>query len=87
MTYSKAYTIIQYDGKNVHLQKKKNLPSAYLPKILTNTLHMAATLIGNALELPQSWGTADEVVCLTDGDDAITSVIYDCAFEFENAES
>ncbi|WVZ25894.1 hypothetical protein V8G54_004438 [Vigna mungo] len=53
----------------------------------TNTLHMAATLIGSALELPQSWGTADGAVCFVDGDDAITSVIYDCAFEFENAES
>lgn len=57
-------------------------------KVLTNTLHMAATLSGNALVLPRSWGTADgDIVWLIDGDEDITSAIYDGAFELENAES
>ena len=49
---------------------------------------MAATLNGNALALLRSWGPADgEIVWFIEGDDDITSEIYDCAFEVENAES
>jgi len=32
---------------------------AYLQKVLTNTLHMAATLNGNTLVLQRSWGTTE----------------------------
>ena len=85
--YSSIYELIKNSiwWKSCLVTKKYK---AYLLKILTNTLHMAATLIGNALVLPWSWGTADgEILRFIDGDDAIiTSEISDCAFEFENAE-
>ena len=48
---------------------------------------MAATLSGNGLKLLLIWRTADgEIVEFMDVDDDITSVIYDCALDFENAE-
>jgi hypothetical protein len=40
-------------------KKTKSIVRLYLQKVLTNTLHMAATLSGNILVLPRSWGTVD----------------------------
>lgn len=57
------------------------------PKRLTSILNMAATLNGNALGAVWNCGnTGNWTVWSTEGDLAITSVMYDCAFEFENAE-
>ena len=80
------YTVHYYYHYYTHTSK--GLKRAYLQKVLTNTLHMAATLNGNTLVLQWSSGTTDGgIVWFIDGDDDITSAKYDCAFGFENAES
>jgi len=83
------YPTIQY--MHIHTmegKKTKSFVRSYIRKVLTNTLNMAATLSGNILVLPWSWGTVDgKLVWFVDGDEYITSAIYDSAFEFGNAES
>ncbi len=84
-------TITHYAGEIIpwqeYIKNKNDLKIVTKPKRLTSILNMAATLNGNTLGAVWSCGnTGNGTVWSTEGDAAITSVMYDCAFEFENAE-